>query len=55
MGKKGDGKTLSRLHGPSELSLLPLVELGERKVTVGIVDALDKKGYDVASLVSMVQ
>ena len=28
---------------------------GERKVVVGVVDALDEKGYDVDRLVSTVQ
>jgi hypothetical protein len=32
-----------------------LLSFGEGKVMVGIVNAFDKKGYDVGSLVSTVQ
>ncbi len=32
-----------------------LLSFGERNIMVGIVDAFDKKGYDVGSLVSTVQ
>ncbi len=39
---------------PSSLCFLSL-SFGEGKVMIGIVDAFDKKGYDVGSLVSMVQ
>jgi hypothetical protein len=39
---------------PSFLYFLSL-SFGKGKVMVGIVDAFDKKGYDVGSLVSTVQ
>jgi hypothetical protein len=55
VGEKGDGKySLVCTARPSLLCFLSL-SFGERKVMVGIVDAFDKKGYDVGSLGSTVQ
>jgi hypothetical protein len=55
VGEKKDGKySLVCTTHPSLLCFL-LLSFGERKAVVGIVDDLDKKGYDASCLVSAVQ
>jgi hypothetical protein len=55
VGEKGDGKILSLCTARPSLLCFLLLSFGKGKVMDGIVDAFDKKEYDVGGLVSLVQ